>query len=164
MSALRSATRRMLRRRPEILGDHPHRDAGAAGLAGRPVGDRLAAPEPAVGEQVVQSGRALADQMREHLALLLARQIGARRRRGQVELRRVARMLVTSVGAAVPILSRRNSPPSKGRTVATPSGRPPHRAQRGCARLVVDHDGADQHVVQAAPPLVEQADQQDRAA
>ena len=46
-----------------------------------------------MGEQVVELARALADQMREHLALLLARQIGAGRRRRQIELRRVARML-----------------------------------------------------------------------
>ena len=46
-----------------------------------------------MGEQVVQLAGALADQMREHLALLLARQIGAGRRRGQVELRRVAGVL-----------------------------------------------------------------------
>ncbi len=79
--------------RAEFVGDDAHRDAGAAGLAGRPVGDRLAAAEAAVGEQVVEPRRAVADQVREHLALLLARQIGARRGRGQVELRRVARML-----------------------------------------------------------------------
>ena len=46
-----------------------------------------------MGEQVVELARALADQMGEDLALLLARQIGAGRGRGQIELRRVARML-----------------------------------------------------------------------
>ena len=40
-------------------------------------------------------------------------------------------------------------------------GATPARRPRG---IVVDDDGADQHVVQAAPPLVEQADQQDEAA
>ena len=73
--------------------DHAHRDAGAAALAGRPIGDRLAAAEAAMGEDIVEFGGALADQMGEDLPLLLAGQIGAGRGRGQVELRRVARML-----------------------------------------------------------------------
>ncbi len=60
-------------RRREIRRHHPHRDAGAAGLAGRPVGDRLAAAEAAVGQQIVEFGSALANQMGEYLALLLAR-------------------------------------------------------------------------------------------
>src|SRR5262249_60733951 len=67
--------------------------AGAAVLAGRPVGDRLAAPEAAMGEQVVELARPLAHQMRKHLALLLAGQVRARRGRGQIELRGVAGML-----------------------------------------------------------------------
>src|SRR5262249_16647690 len=46
----------------------------------------------AMGQQVVQIAGALADQVREHLALLLARQIRARGGRSQVELRRIARM------------------------------------------------------------------------
>ena len=49
-------------------------------------------------DEVVELARALADQMREDLPLLATRQIGARRRRGQRELRRVARpemMLIT---------------------------------------------------------------------
>src|SRR6185503_6895376 len=76
----------------ELVDHDPYRDAGAAGLAGRAIGDRLAAAEAAMGEQVVEIARALADQMRKHLPLLLARQIGAGGGRGQVELRRVARM------------------------------------------------------------------------
>ena len=79
-------------RRAEFVDDHPHRDAGAAGFARRPVGDRLAAAEAAVGQQVVELARLLAHQMGEHLALLAARQIGAGRGRGEIELRRVARM------------------------------------------------------------------------
>ena len=79
--------------RAEILGDDAHRHAGAAALASRPVGDRLAAAEAAVGEDVVELAGALADQVGEYLALLLAAQIGARRRSGQVELRRIARVL-----------------------------------------------------------------------
>ena len=79
--------------RAEIVGDDAHRHAGAAALAGRPVGDRLAAAEAAVGEDVVELAGALADQVGKYLALLLAAQIGARRRSGQVELRRVTRVL-----------------------------------------------------------------------
>src|SRR5206468_4268421 len=56
-------------------------------------GDRLAAAEAAMGQEVVEIGSLVADQMREHLALMPARQIGARRGRRQVELRGVARML-----------------------------------------------------------------------
>src|SRR6185437_3324275 len=80
-------------RRPEVVHHDADGHAGAAGFAGGPVGDRLAAAEAAMGEQVVQLGRAVADQMREYLALLLAGEIRARRGRGQVELRRVARVL-----------------------------------------------------------------------
>ncbi len=46
-----------------------------------------------MGEQIVELSRALADQMREDFALLLALEIGAGRRCGQIELRRVAGML-----------------------------------------------------------------------
>ena len=79
--------------RSELVSDDSHRHAGAAGLAGRTVGDRLAAAEPAVGQQIVEAVRALADEMREHLPLFLARQIRTRRRSRQVELWRIARML-----------------------------------------------------------------------
>src|SRR5262249_33430634 len=72
---------------------HPDRDAGAAVLAGRSIGDRLAAAETAMGQEIIELGGALADEMREHLALLLARQIGARRGRGEIELRCVAGMV-----------------------------------------------------------------------
>ena len=64
-------------RRPELIDDHADRNAGAARLAGRAVGDRLAAAEAAMGEQVVEVARAVADEVREDLALLLARQIRA---------------------------------------------------------------------------------------
>ena len=77
----------------EFVGDHPHRDAGPALVAGGAVGDRLAAAEAAMGEEVVEVGRLVAHQMREHLALVPARQIGAGRWRRQVELRGVTRML-----------------------------------------------------------------------
>ena len=63
-------------------------------------------------EQVVEFAGALADQMGEHLALLLARQIGAGRGSGQIELRRIAGML----GHVVRPLSRMNdSTPSIAR-------------------------------------------------
>ncbi len=61
----------------EFVGDHTHRHAGAALVAGGAVGDGLAAAETAMGEQVVQFAGLVADQMREDLALLLALQIGA---------------------------------------------------------------------------------------
>jgi hypothetical protein len=77
-------------RRSKVIGHYPDRNAGAAVLAGRPIGDRLAAAETAVGQEIIELGGALADEMREHLALLLARQIGARRGRGEIELRCVA--------------------------------------------------------------------------
>ena len=39
----------------EIVDDHPDRDARATGIAGRAIGDRLAAAEAALCEQVVES-------------------------------------------------------------------------------------------------------------
>ena len=77
----------------EILGNDTNRDAGAAAFAGRPVGDRLASPEAALGEDIVELARPLANEVRKDLPLLLAGEIGARRRGGEIELRRVARML-----------------------------------------------------------------------
>src|SRR5207248_5362868 len=62
-------------------------------LASRAVGNRLAAPEAALRENIVELGRALPDQMRKHLPLVLAGEIRAWRRSGQVELRGIARML-----------------------------------------------------------------------
>src|SRR5262245_46131680 len=56
-------------RRDEVVDDDANRQAGAAALAGRTVGDRLAAAEPAMGEQVVEVARFLAHEVREHLAL-----------------------------------------------------------------------------------------------
>ena len=46
-----------------------------------------------MGQKVVEIAGLVADQMREHLALVPARQIGAGRGRRQVELRCVTRML-----------------------------------------------------------------------
>ena len=68
------------------------RDAGPAALAGRPVGDVLAAAEAALAEDIEQRRRPLADEMGEHLPLRLARQIRAGRRRGEKELRRLRMM------------------------------------------------------------------------
>src|SRR6476661_4575090 len=56
--------------RPKVLSDDPDRDAGAAVLAGRPVGDRLAPAEAAVGQEVVELAGPLSDQMREYFAFL----------------------------------------------------------------------------------------------
>ena len=77
----------------EFVGDHADGNAGAALIAGGAVGDRLAAPETAMGQQVVEVAGLVADQMREHFALMPARQIRARRGRRQIELRSVARVL-----------------------------------------------------------------------
>lgn len=77
----------------ELVGDHPHRDAGAAIVAGRPIGDRLAAAEAAMGQQVIEVAGFVPDQVGKHLALVPPRQIRARRRRREIELRGIARML-----------------------------------------------------------------------
>ena len=83
MSALRARVPCGNCARAGIHGDHANRDAGATLIAGRPVGDRLAAPESAMGEQVVEIAGLVADEMGEHLALMPARQIGAGRGRGR---------------------------------------------------------------------------------
>ena len=93
MSALRSAMRRMLREGAKSAATTRTETQARQPLAGRPIGDRLAAAEAAMGEQIIELARALADQMRENLALFLALQIGAGRRRGQIELRCIARVL-----------------------------------------------------------------------
>src|SRR4029077_5120085 len=72
--------------RAELVGDDAHGNAGAARVPGRAGGDRLAAAEAAMGQEVVEIAGLVADQMREHLALVPARKIGAGRRRGQVKL------------------------------------------------------------------------------
>ena len=94
-------------RGPEFVGDHADGDAGAALVAGRPIGNRLAAPEAAMGQQVVEVAGLFAHQMREHLALVPPRQIGARRGRRQVELRGITRML----GHGMSSVSERRSVP-----------------------------------------------------
>ena len=87
-------------RGPELVGDDAHGNAGAALVAGRPIGDRLAAAEAAMGQEVVEIAGLFADQMREHLALMPARQIGAGRGRRQVELGGVTRMLGQGTSSA----------------------------------------------------------------
>ncbi|MGY4333619.1 hypothetical protein ACVWWG_008036 [Bradyrhizobium sp. LB7.2] len=77
----------------ELVGDHSDRDAGAALVAGRPVGDRLAATETAMGQEVVEVAGALTHEVRKHLALVPARQIGAGGGRREVKLGGVARVL-----------------------------------------------------------------------
>src|SRR5260370_36547508 len=64
--------------RAEILDDDPHRYASTAGLASRPVGDRLAAAETPVREQILELGSALPDPMGENPAPLPARPVRAR--------------------------------------------------------------------------------------
>jgi len=53
----------------------------------------LAATKTAMGEKVVEFARSLTHQMGEDLPLFLALEIRARRRSGQIELWRIARML-----------------------------------------------------------------------
>src|SRR5262245_65836927 len=77
--------------RLEVGSNDPHGDAGTASLAGRPVGDRLAAPKTAMGQQVVELACTVADQMGEDLALFMSLQIRAWRRRRKAELRCAAR-------------------------------------------------------------------------
>src|SRR4051794_7571064 len=77
----------------ELVGDHPDRDAGATLVAGGTVGDRLAATEAAMGQEVVEVTGALTYEVRKHLALVSARQIGAGGRRREVKLWGVARVL-----------------------------------------------------------------------
>ena len=68
----------------KFIGDDPDGHAGVAKVTGRPVRNRLAAPEPAMGEEVVEFSRAVANQMGKNLALLQAREIGAGGRRREV--------------------------------------------------------------------------------
>ena len=91
-------------RRVEIVDQHAHRYAGPAALARRPVGDRLRATKASLGQEVVEGGGALADQMGENLPLLLSGQIGARRRRRQIKLWGVARFPAHTGSASPPEL------------------------------------------------------------
>ena len=59
-----------------------------------------------MGQQVVELARLAADEMREDFALVLSRQIGTGRGRGQVELRGVTRVLGHVVSSG---LRRRSS-------------------------------------------------------
>ena len=61
----------------EIIHHHAHRNAGTARLAGRPIRDRLAAAKAAMGQQVIELGGAVTDQVREYLTLLVAWQVRA---------------------------------------------------------------------------------------
>ena len=64
-----------------------HRDAGGAAFTGRAIGDGLAAAKAGMGQRLAQGLGQVAAQPREHLALGLARQIGAGPARRQEELR-----------------------------------------------------------------------------
>ena len=103
-------------RGPELVGDDADGDAGAALVAGRAVGDRLAAPEAAMGQEVVEVAGLVADQMREHLALVPARQIRAGRGRRQVELRGVTRVLGHGMSS---VSERRSTAPASRRARLT---------------------------------------------
>ena len=78
----------------EFAGKDAHRDAGAASLAGRAIGDVLRATEAALGQEIVQLRCPLAHHMGKHLPLHLLRQIGTGRRCREVELGRRGRLRV----------------------------------------------------------------------
>ena len=171
MSALRARILRKLREGRNSLAIDANRDAGAALVAGRPIGDRLAAPEAAMGEQVVEVAGLVADQMGEHLALVPARQIGAGRGRGQVELRGITRMLGHGMSSGLrseqagSIAPRRPTVNRFGQTaVARTSGQKFAPAAPPGTHRTVDNHGSQDDVVQQAAAAVEQPDQQDRAA
>ena len=133
----------------KIVDQHPDRYAGAAALARRPVGDRLRAAEAGLGQEVVERGRPLADQMGEDFPLLLAGQVGACRRSGEIELRGVARF----PGHAFSQLSARfrwRRPAIFTNGAKAVGSEPPD-----------DHDAGDD-VVQASLLGVDQRDQKDR--
>src|SRR5262249_61247467 len=64
--------------RTKVLGDDAHGNTGSATFAGRPVGDRLAAAEPALGQGIVEVAWALAAEGRKGLPFLLPGEIRAR--------------------------------------------------------------------------------------
>ena len=88
--------------RAEMVHQHAHRYAGPAALTRGPVGDRLRATKSGLGQEVVEGGCPLADQMGENLPLLLAGQVGARRRSRQIKLRGVARFPAHTVSSFPP--------------------------------------------------------------
>src|SRR5436305_11517393 len=122
-----------------------------------------------MGEQVIELGGALADQMREHLPLLLTRQVRARRWCREIELRRVARMLGHDLVTTGKI-KRSPAPlglPAAVAVVKSIVRRPllsaaPLAAQPCGPALSVDHRSADQDVMQQPPPMVEEGHQQDQ--
>ena len=135
--------------RTEIVDQHAHRHAGPAALTRGPVGDCLRAAEAGLGQEVVEGGGPFADQMGENLPLLLAGQVGARRRSGQIKLRGVARFPAHTVS---------NSPPKFVAGV------------KQCSRIALkptnsqppdDHDAGDD-VMQAALFAIDQRHEQDR--
>src|SRR6516225_2725677 len=77
----------------KILGDDADRYAGPAAFTGRPISDRLATAETALGQDVVELARAFANKVGKDFPLLFAGEIRARRGRGEVELRGITRML-----------------------------------------------------------------------
>src|SRR6185437_3618275 len=77
----------------KIGGDDPHRLAGVAAFAGRPVDEVLAAPEAVVGQQCMQRTSPAPRKMGEELPLLSPRQIGARHSRSQKKLGILGRMV-----------------------------------------------------------------------
>ena len=129
-SAFARMARRWLSEGRKSIHQHAHRYAGPAALARRPVGDRLRAAKSGLGQEVVEGGGPLADQMGENLPLLLSGQVGARRRSGQIKLWGVARFPAHTVSASPPELVAGAKRPSRHcgpvtnqslRTITTPA-------------------------------------------
>src|SRR4029077_209538 len=116
-------------------------------------------------ENIVELGRSLADQMRKHLPLLLAGEIRAWRRSGQIELRCIARMVgheyyrvAAEARFGRPLTLRGPVASSKAICASARRARP----QRGRPGLRIDQHGADDNVMQQPPPSVKKSDQEDK--
>jgi hypothetical protein len=80
-------------RRAKFISDHTNGNAGATLVASGAIGDRLAAPETAMRQQIIKVARLVANQMREDFALMPAGQIRAGRGHRKIELRSVTGVL-----------------------------------------------------------------------
>src|SRR5690606_22092090 len=96
------------------------------------VGDVLAAAESALGQDLVERRRLLADMVREHLPLHLSGKIGAGRRSCQKELRRFGGIL--GHGASTP-----------DQMASTDDNKPPVEAKREMRRSSAGSAPADRH-------------------
>src|ERR1700730_2567835 len=70
----------------KALDRDPHRHAGGAAAAHRPIGEAVAAPKPGTRQIVIEKGTATAREVDDELALCTARDIGASDRRSGKKL------------------------------------------------------------------------------